>query len=77
MVIVQKSARGGEGVKVMKRKRLRCRYKVTSTHLYEGTHFVSQLGLDESKCIHHRGYCNIQDIMVCFETDESKRWRKE
>lgn len=40
----------------MKRKRLKYRYKVTSAHLYEDMRFLSQLGLDESKCIHHRGY---------------------
>ena len=61
----------------MKRKRLKCRYKVTSTHLYEDMHFVSQLGLDESECIHQRGYWNITDIRVCSEPDESKRWGKE
>lgn len=61
----------------MKRKRLKCRYKVTSTHLYEDMHLMSQLGPDESKCIHQWGYWNITDIRVCSETDDSKRWGKE
>lgn len=50
-----KISRGGE--------RLGCRYKVTPTHLRERRAIPrGQLGLDESQCIHHRGYCNIPDI---------------
>ena len=57
----------------MKRKRLKCRYKVTSTHLCEDVHFASQPGPDESKCIHQRGYWNITDIKGLFWN----RWIKE
>lgn len=55
---------GRRGREVTAGERLGCRCKVTPTHLRKRRAILrGQLGLDESQCIHHRGYGNIPDIM--------------